>query len=293
MIIKTESTEFLINVADTPFMDWWLAYIDNITWPNFNCTRWFYYRKDISDKGVSKSVNLLEDALSYCSEHITDYDWSNSLQALENYKKEPSQLHLNILHRDFTSQILQKNINKYADSDLLSAKVHNINTAVHRLEVYKTWNLLPLREKFPGKMFSIAFTDANNMEGVDFSPFKYKITNEVFDHKKENTDYNVWLNEDILGKDLIRCFLDGDDPNNLDITGNTFLTPNLIIDVDKTNHKILQSPEFNEWHTAMCPNKTLNRWPVGNIDMTAYDMPTNNFEKVLEYKVLTYDKSVL
>ena len=107
MIIKTESTEFLINVADTPFMDWWLAYIDNITWPNFNCTRWFYYLPENSSK-VSAYLDLLEDALLYCSTHITNYDWSNSLQALENYKKEPSQLHLNILHRDFTSQILQK-----------------------------------------------------------------------------------------------------------------------------------------------------------------------------------------
>lgn len=289
--LKTESTEVVIDVANTEFMQTWLDYMNSLTMPSFSCSRWFYYWKEISDKGVPASIDLLEDALLYCSKYITNYDWSNSLQALENFKQEPSQSHMNIIHRDFTSQILQKNIEKYLDNDLLSVKVHNINAAVHQLEVYKTWNLLPIREKFPGKIFAITFTDANNMEGVDFSPFKHKLTNLSFDHKKENTDYNVWLNEDILGKDLIRCFLDGDDPNNSDITGNTFMTPNLMIDVKKTNHEILQSPEFNEWHAAVCPDKNLNRWPVGNIDLTSYNLPEKDFEDVLEYKI--YDKFVL
>ena len=92
-----------------------------------------------------------------------------------------------------------------------------------------------------------------------------------------------FVNEDILGKDLIRCFLDGDDPNNKDITGNTFFTPGIMIDVDNVYHNILISEEFNEWHSKLCPNKTLNRWPIGNIDLSNTTLPTKISDEVLEY----------
>ena len=134
-------------------------------------------------------------------------------------------------------------------------------------------------------MIAVVFTNANSKQGdYDTSIWtEHQIRNCNFDHTIEDTNHNVWLNEDILGKDLIRCFLDGDNPNNKDITGNTFLTPSLLIDVDKVYHNVLTSKEFNEWHSKLCPNKTLNRWPIGNIDLSNTTLPTKISDEVLEY----------
>ena len=64
---------------------------------------------------------------------------------------------------------------------------------------------------------------------------------------------------------------------------NTFFTPGIMIDVDNVYHNILISEEFNEWHSKLCPNKTLNRWPIGNIDLSNTTLPTKISDEVLEY----------
>jgi hypothetical protein len=165
----------------------------------------------------------------------------------------------------------------------LDRQVHIINSAVHELESFYTYQQLETRQKFNGQVQQILFTDAGNMEGKDFSMWNTNIT-EPFDHTTQETNYDVWLNEDILGKDLVRCFLDNDDPNNPDITGNLFLTPSLYVDIDRMYDKVLNSIEFNEWHQRLCPNKTLDRYPIGNV-IERNGVQVNLNEPVKEYSI--------
>jgi len=287
MIIKTTETELKIDMLDTPFVSNWKEYMNRINQPSFNMHQWFitgWPWETSADDSIDVNIQRIEDALDYCDKHITTFDFSLSKNALIQYKKSPNQKHLNLIHRQFTAQTIDNHLLE-DDNLTLNQKVHDINAGVHKLETFQIYPNLELRQKYKGTMIAIVFTNANTKQGdYDTSIWtENQIRNCNFDHTIEDTNCNVWLNEDILGKDLIRCFLDGDDPNNKDITGNTFLTPSLLIDVDNVYHNILISEEFNEWHSKLCPNKTLNRWPIGNIDLSNTTLPTKTSDKVLEY----------
>lgn len=284
MIIKTTETELKINMLDTNFVTKWKEYMNRIDQPSFNMNQWHFQGwKEESDR-IKDNIKLIEDALQYCDKNIDTFNFAQSKKSLKRFKKNACQHHLNLIHRQFTTQTID---NHLTDDDglLLNQRVHDINTGVHKLEVFRTHPNLPLRQKYKGKVIAIVFTNANTKQGdYDTSIWtENQIRNCNFDHTKEDTNHNVWLNEDILGKDLIRCFLDGDDPNNKDITGNTFFTPSIMIDVNKVYHNVLMSKEFNEWHNRLCPNKNLNRWPIGNIDIGNTVLPTKISDKVLEY----------
>ena len=284
MIIKTTETTFNIDMLDTDFVTKWRGYMNKINQPSFNMHQWYFQGWSKTGDSISANIKLIEDALEYCDKNIDTFNFALSKKSLKRFKKNPSQHHLNSIHRQFTAQTIDKHLT--ADSSLeLNQKVHDINTGVHRLETFHTYPNLPLRQKHKGTIIAIVFTNANTKQGdYDTSIWtEHQICNCNFDHTIEDTNCNVWLNEDILGKDLVRCFLDGDDPNNKDITGNTFLTPSLMIDVDNVYHNVLISEEFNEWHSKLCPNKTLNRWPIGNIDLSNTTLPTKISDKVLEY----------
>ena len=284
MIIKTTETEFKIDMLDTPFVSNWKEYMNRINQPSFNMHQWYFQGWKEDSNRIKANIKLIEDALQYCDKNIDTFNFAQSKKSLKRFKKNASQHYLNLIHRQFTTQTID---NHLTDDDglLLNQRVHDINTGVHKLEVFCTHLNLPLRQKYKGKVIAIVFTNANTKQGdYDTSIWtENQIHNCNFDHTKEDTNHNVWLNEDILGKDLIRCFLDGDYPNNKDITGNTFFTPGIMIDVDNVYHNILISEEFNEWHSKLCPNKTLNRWPIGNIDLSNTTLPTKISDEVLEY----------
>jgi hypothetical protein len=86
---------------------------------------------------------------------------------------------------------------------------------------------------------------------------------DSFDFLTEEYHYDVWLNEDIQGKDHIKAWLDHDDLTQSDIWGNSFLTPNIMFDPELCYSTTLDNEEFRKEYIAS--NKTLNRWPLGNI----------------------------
>lgn len=262
--IETTEQKFTIDVANTDFARRWFNYAQSLSKNNFYLSgQWLMLLGRQSDKNIDLYTQELRSAIDYCAEHIKDYDFSATVSALEQFAQDQQQKHCNLIHRTFTTMTLGGHLKKYYTPEL-DKQVHIINSAVHKLESAAAYQTLEHRKRFNGRVLQIMFTDANRMEGVDFSMWNTPIE-ETFDHTIENTDYNVWLNEDILGKDLIRCFLDDDDPNNPDITGNLFLTPSLYVDIDRQYHAILSSPEFNRWHASRCPGRPLNRWPIGNI----------------------------
>jgi hypothetical protein len=84
-----------------------------------------------------------------------------------------------------------------------------------------------------------------------------------FDAYKSNTDYTVWIHEDIVGKDQVKAWLDHDDLSQFDITGNTNMTPNVSFDPFKMYNRIVNDPEFKQ--ESLSSGKTLDRNPLGNI----------------------------
>lgn len=280
--IKTDTTALTIELADTPFAKQWGSYARNLTKDNFYITTpWIMMDKENLKRAKKAHSNLVE-CIDYVSQHITDYDWSKAKNAVSAVMQDRQQKHCNTIHRAFTFVML-KDQRTQSYTQGLEKQIHIINSAVHELESSYTYQQLETRKQFNGQVQQILFTDAGNMDGKDFSMWNTPIT-ETFDHNTQETNYDVWLNEDILGKDLVRCFLDNDDPNNPDITGNLFLTPSLYIDIDRIYSKVLNSPEFNEWHQRLCPNKTLDRYPIGNV-IKRNGVQVNSNETVKEYSI--------
>lgn len=281
--IKTLTTTLEIEVSDSTFAQQWFSYAQALTRDNFYLTRAWPMTPDVDLRNAGKAYIDLVRAVDYVSTNIPDFDWTETKHALSQVLLDKNQQHCNTIHRAFTFMTLQGHLKKFYTPEL-DKQVHVINSAVHELESLYTYQKLDTRQRFNGRVQQVLFTDAGNMEGKDFSVWNTAIPDWCFDHRTQDTNYNVWLNEDILGKDLVRCFLDNDDPNNPDITGNLFLTPSLYIDVDSVYSKVLQSPEFNEWHQRLCPNKTLNRYPIGNVNRTTIDH-LNDCEPVTEYRI--------
>ena len=279
--ISTNTHSFTIDIAPTEFAQKWAVYAQGLTKDNFFLSgMWKMMLERQSDTNIDKYTRNLREAILYCQQNILDYDFEPALAALDQFIDDNSQQHCNFIHRTFTFMTLKGHLKKFYTPEL-DRQVHVINSAVHELESAAAYQQIQRRQQFNGRVLQVMFTDASRMEGADFSMWNTPIT-ETFDHRTEDTNYNVWLNEDILGKDLVRCFLDEDDPNNPDITGNLFLTPSLYIDVDNVYHEILTSKEFNEWHSRTCPNKMLNRWPIGTVHNT--DLPTH-YQPVTGYTV--------
>lgn len=278
--IKTDTTALTIELANTPFAKQWGAYARNLTKDNFYVTRpWSMMQNENLERAKTAHDNLVE-CIDYVSKHITDYNWCKTKDAVSAVMQDRQQKHCNTIHRAFTFMVLKGHLSTFYTQEL-DKQVHIINSAIHELESFYTYQQLETRKQFNGQVQQVLFTDAGNMEDKDFSMWNTPIT-ETFDHNTQDINYDVWLNEDILGKDLVRCFLDNDDPNNPDITGNLFLTPSLYVDIDRIYSKVLNSSEFNEWHQRLCPNKTLDRYPIGNV-IKRNGVQVNLNEPVKEY----------
>ena len=301
--VTTTTTRFVIDLLDTSFAKKWSVFMKNISQhrgrshkvlaKDFQISTWSPYQGHIKvpRARVVEIIDDLEEALDYCEGQIPQYDWTAAIEAFGRLRHTwrsrvtIRQSDLNILHREFTTQCLLGN-NK-SDDPLLDKKVHDINQSVHLLETFVSWDNLPLRNKYRGVCHNVMYTSANfNSDDDSLFFHRLKGSDFDFDHRAQKTDFNVWLANDILGKDLICCYLDGDDPNNNDITGNHFMTPNIMIDVDKHYNEICRSTEFNQWHSKHCPDKLLNRWPIGNINLDKYPLPKSmDNEQVLKYSI--------
>lgn len=200
-----------------------------------------------------------------------------TLNGLRNLSKDVTKLtqhHLNECHRHFTSlgSLPIGNPRHMTNADEDQRKdyfyIQEINRIVHCLETFTMYKL-ERHLKFPDPYYSISFTNAN-----DNAYFKKddcpKVWNYVkliepgcFDLFTENYDYDVWLHEDIFGKDLKRAWIDEDDLTKDDITGNLLLTPSIMVDVNKLCKRVFDDESFRK--ELKESGKTVDRLPLGNI----------------------------
>ena len=243
--------------------------------------RWFDYARAVVNSGTNtywltpvweenatkpeeyslERVQVLCDELRSYTHRLrnTGYDFAECNAAIDRLAVAPTQADCNITHRTFTTLVMD---GWSTGEPEIERAIHGINGATHRLEVSFPQQR---REQFNGRVFQVLFTDADTRNNVDFSIWNTRLDGDFYDHRAHSTDYDVWMNDDILGKDLPRCFLDADDPHERDITGNRFLTPSLYFDLDRHYHHVAQSTEFNQWLDTTGCTKTLDRWPLGTI----------------------------
>lgn len=297
------------ELADNAFARRWLSYFKEILNNNqnwkFTSINWNGYTpsKNPSEpleflEKLKESFVFLNDRYSLRLEEsirLLDETISNASTALsKNQYIKVSQEPLNRWHRNFTSLMLNQLFNDIKidlNDPQVFHHVHSLNEYVHRLETVCSYPYLSRRIQFAGRpVFYSYFTNANDPGASEdlWNIGSAKWVKERFDPLVDNVNYNVWLNEDILGKDLVRCWLDFDNQHSPDITGNLFLTPGLIFDPHYNYRDLLTSAEWIENYKQT--HKTLDRFPIGNIvNMPDWELLDCSKELVIKSIKITED----
>lgn len=204
-------------------------------------------------------------------------DYSFEIQMIEYFLTEPftiDQTHLNHWHRQFTTLENQFSMNPNllppnTSMDDLYYAIAGINEHVHALEGFTYWKL-PRRNKFPdSKQYAVTFTNANNHSyfagDQNHSVWNYcrklpEGSYNAFTDPNKN-EYTVWLNEDIVGKDQVKTWMDHDTLIADDVTGSLVVTPNIMFDPNQLYKRVLNDTEFQR--ESMKSKKTFDRPPLG------------------------------
>jgi hypothetical protein len=194
----------------------------------------------------------------------TDYTFEIAeLMHLIKNPKDLKQSQLNRWHRHFTTSSVKFVANQETNV-VIFASINALNENVHDLEIL-THDNIERRELLKDKLhYGIVSANSKNLKDVAslWTDGNQESPGEdfMFDN---NHNHNVWLNDDIEGKDHFKCWYDEDDASNTDIWGNTFMTPNILFDPDMIYANTMENPEFKKF--VLDSNKPINRYPIGNI----------------------------
>lgn len=270
--------QIAVQVANYPFMEEWKNYlltvVKNLSNLNFYPSSLVYNagnieRSDIVDNNLAKLYSTFKFLHDTGLENFTSE--LDELILLLKKELELNQSYLNKWHRHFTRmemshlKIDREDFYSHLDYDQVWRAVQDINLHTHMLELY-TYGKLPRREKYKGKIQkSIQHTNASN---IKYAPAIHSSENirwisASFDFFTQEYRYNVWLHEEITGKDQFKTWLDHDDLTQFDCTGNKLMTPSVTFDPYMIFADILDDAEFRA--ESKQSGKTLNRFPVGNI----------------------------
>jgi len=270
---NNELKQIKIEVARTKFAEQWKQYLlktsKDMPTIDWKITIGGCKIKDKEETPRIEWLTGLLDIFTFLSSAIND-DFQQEISDLKHILENPTDLtqqHLNAWHRQYTIQISRFYQGEFGSSEIIHNNIQRLNQTVHDLEI-STYYRLKHRDLIEHKTFHYI----NCTDGREFAT-KYKLfeknnndttlTNDSFDPLKEDYNYNVWLGEDIQGKDHIKAWLEEDDLTASDCTGNLFMTPNIMIDPDNIFKSVIDHPDWQNQYIKS--GKTLNRWPVGNI----------------------------
>lgn len=278
-----------IILLDNSFVNKWKIYFENIlrkvdNWHVIRCATNEKYKSVEQVKEYINGLILTYDFL--IKNNMGDY--TNDVKILNKLKLRPeaiNQNNLNVWHRHFTSLELFYSTKNYqvstdVDPKLVKDSIHNLNRFVHLLEGV-TYCKCSRRLAIPDSpQYAIQFTNANQTNDNKMMVWSelQKIEPGMFDWRYNDYEHTVWLNEDILGKDQIKAWLDHDDLTQDDVTGNLTMTPSIMLDPYKLFSKVLNNSEFRK--ESIFSGKTLDRYPLG--DIVEYDL---DYESLLGAKV--------
>lgn len=271
-----------IKLLDNFFVRAWKEYLKNITskvtltWHLVQCANNKHYKTDAQ---VKEYLEFIKSAyLLFNENNIGNYTIEiETINKLLEYPSEVNQSNLNVWHRHFTALELKHSRNGYQtsaslDPQLLREAIQNINRCSHLLEgatYYKCPRRMAIHDS---QQFAIQFTNANHESNSGVWSFLEQIPQGMFDWRCDDSNHTVWLNEDILGKDQMKAWLDHDDLTQFDVTGNLVMTPSIMLDPNRLYHKVLNNTEFRE--ESMRSGKTVDRLPIGDIVETDMDYQT-------------------
>lgn len=281
--ITSNDSTVEIELIDNEFVNNWIDYLKATTTrcPDLN---WSFTHHPVSathDTGEHEdTLTALRDIFKFLHTNL-NYDLSKDIADAESFIKrghEIEQSYLNTWHRHFTTIASAYYRNGLTDFNIpdrskiqeIYDNFHAINQHVHHLE-HITYSKLSRRNSMVAKsQYGAVCTDATSPESLADGQEKLWsgsgniiMIKDSFDFLTEEYHYDAWLNEDIQGKDHIKAWLDHDDLTQEDIWGNSFLTPNVMLDPQLCYSTTLDNEEFRKEY--MASNKTLNRWPLGSI----------------------------
>jgi len=267
-----------IKLIDNSFANRWRDYIIR-TLTRLPNLRWVVNKHMLvphySRMNPISHFQKLKESFELLQKHYgTDYSSEiTELNHLLENPKDLNQSHLNLWHRHFTTNAVDFVTNQETNhlipqtdtsDDVIFATIHALNQYTHGLEIL-THSNIERRVVLKNKSYygirsadSINLDDSNSLWGNgNQEPLGEDFT---FDNDYQ---YNVWIGDDIQGKDHFKCWYDEDDASNDDIWGNTFMTPNLILDPYMIYAATMDNPEFRKF--VIDSNKPINRYPIGNI----------------------------
>jgi hypothetical protein len=273
---NTDSFSIRIKLLDNSFITTWKNYVNRISQrlPKLPWSLNLHNTIGQLDSTVDYSpiiLNLIRSFVLLGKHYQIDYskEISELNLSLKDYGSV-TQHHLNKWHRHFTSldKMLEptKSIITFTDapSDIIYDAIHELNTGAHSLERLTYPKLTRISNLFPNQVqYSIYSRGIWKTDAVEY-------INEDFNFDTHSYNHTAWLLDDILGKDHFKCWFEEDDPSNEDITGNLFMTPNVIFDPNRVYEKTIDDPEFKKFVTDS--NKKLNRYPIGDIE-NIHDIP--------------------
>jgi hypothetical protein len=271
-----------IKLLDTPFSNRWKDYLirtaDRVGSVNWYCTGINSNTFLMKIKDMREYLEKIIESLNFLKTNI-GFEFDTEIIEIIKQPYRLKQRHLNTWHRYFTFLCGKLRNNQLiipdgVDDDDLYMAIHSINSNVHILEGFTYYGNLT-RNKF-GRLgqLSIQCHNAHNLNNLNNGVWAEGqvelIEDDTFDFLTDKYHHNVWLHEDIEGKDQMKAWLDGDDLTCSDITGNLIMTPNITIDFPKLYSRIIDDPEFRK-QSIEC-GKKINRPPLGNLVDYDYDL---------------------
>ena len=272
--------QIVVKLADYDFIPVWIDYVQRIASKTPHI-KWYAAgvnnnrQKAPPHELIPTLEHLLGNYNYFQDLGVNDYtETIELLKSLITNPEETEQKHLNMFHRHFTRLEMdylniQKPLPLHAELNEFWQNIQDINGYTHKLESY-TYGRIERRKKYEEFLqYSVQFTNAHNLAYV--GPVESVFTESNIEHIKDfkfdfftqNYDYDVWLHEDITGKDQMKTFLDEDDLTQFDVTGNLLFTPSVTFDPHKVYKSILDDKTFRN-ESINC-KKTLDRYPIGTI----------------------------
>jgi len=269
-----EIKQIEVELLDNKFVNEWQQYLTR-TAARLPSILWNFSSHGMAKQYKANPIPLLTDlhkSFVFLQTHL-GIDFAKEIADLVHLLEVPNDLtqaHLNTWHRHFTTVATEyysgrMKIPAEVRVDEMFERFHALNQNVHDLE-FMTYPTLSRRTAIGDKQQYSAFcADARALEGSNAlwaSGHAESIT-DSFDPATEEYHYDVWINEDIQGKDHMKAWLDEDDLLETDVWGNSFMTPNVMFDPHMIYASIIDNPAFMADYQASA--KKLNRWPLGKI----------------------------
>jgi hypothetical protein len=293
-----------IKLLDNSFVSNWKDYVKR-TSKRLPHLVWSFHPHHVTQQLVTNVnykffiLNILKSFILLGKHYRIDYSAEIiELKSLLIDYSTLTQHHLNKWHRHFTS--LAKLLNPFVSSttftdtpiDKIHHAIHELNNNSHLLETLTYPKLSRINKLVPNQMYyGLHAASTNHLEDNEaiWGTETVEYITEEFDFSIQSHNHNVWITDDILGKDHFKCWFEEDDPINDDIGGNTLMTPNITFDPNKVFTRTIEDPEFQKF--VINSNKKLNRYPIGDIE-NIDEIDWNNITN-LKLKSIELDGSIL